>query len=90
MTAGKGDSYKNNAYPILNYLFITLPTPSHSIVNEINNILFTFLWNKKAKLKTSICVKQYCEGRLKMLNIKAFIEALKLTWLRRLITYDSK
>ena len=25
-----------------------------------------------------------------MINIKAFFEALKLTWLRRLITYDSK
>ena len=41
----------------------------------------TFLWNKKTKLKTSICVKQYSEGGLKMINIKAFIDALKLTWL---------
>ena len=89
ITVGKGDSYKTMLIPILNHLFITLPNSSESIVNEINNILFTFLWNKKTKLKTSICVKQCCEGGLKIINIKAFIDALKLTWLRRLITYDS-
>ena len=75
ITAGKGDRLtviKTMLIPILNHLFITLPNPSESIVNEINNILFTFLWNKKTKLKTSICVKQYCEGGLKMINIKAF------------------
>ena len=87
---GKVTVIKTMLIPTLNHLFITLPNPSESIVNEINNILFTFLWNKKTKLKTSICVKQYSEGGLKMINIKAFIDALKLTWLRRLITYDSK
>ena len=86
---GKVTVIKTMLIPTLNHLFITLPNPSESIVNEINNILFTFLWNKKTKLKTSICVKQYSEGGLKMINIKAFIDALKLTWLRRLITYDS-
>ena len=87
---GKVTVIKTMLIPTLNHLFITLPNPCESIVNEINNILFTFLWNKKTKLKTSICVKQYSEGGLNMMNIKAFIDALKLTWLRRLITYDSK
>ena len=87
---GKVTVIKTMHIPTLYHLFITLPNPSESIVNEINNILFTFLWNMKTKLKTSICVKQYSEGGLKMINIKAFIDALKLTWLRRLITYDSK
>ena len=93
ITPGKGDSYKNNAYSNIKSSFYYLQNPSESIVNEINNILFTFLWNKNTKLKTSICVKQYSEGGLKMkmtTNIKAFIDALKLTWLRWLICYDSK
>ena len=49
ITAGKGDSFKTMLIPILNHLFIKLPNPSKSILNEINNILFTFLWNKKSK-----------------------------------------
>ena len=40
--------------------------------------------------KTSICENSIVRGGgLKMINIRAFINALKLTWLRRLITYDS-
>ena len=87
---GKVTVIKTMLIPTYYHLFIALPNPSESIVNEINNILFTFLWNKKTKLKTLICAKLYSAGGLKMMNIKAFIDALKLTWLRRLITYDSK
>ena len=35
-------------------------------------------------------VKQYAEGGLKMINLNAFINALKSTWIRRLLTSDSK
>ena len=59
---GKVAVIKTMLIPTLNHFFITLPNPSESIVNEINNILFTFLWSKETKLKTSICVKQYSEG----------------------------
>ena len=35
-------------------------------------------------------IKQYEDGGLKMVNIMAFMEAQKLTWIRRLLTEDCK
>ena len=76
--------------PILNHLFFTLPTPEEFVINNINNILYNFLWGSKALIKKSVVIKQYEEGGLKMVNLKAFIEALKLTWIRRLLNADRK
>ena len=73
------------------HLLISLPNPSQAIIDYINNIIFSFLWNNKiSKIKQSVIIKQSCEGGLKMINVKAFIDALKTTWIRRLITTDSK
>ena len=69
----------------LNYLFITLPSPEQKIINQINNILFNFLWSINVKIKRNVFIKRYWEGGLKMVNFAAFIEALKLTWIRRLL-----
>ena len=65
-----------------NHLFIMLPNPDKSVIDKINNIMFSFLWNHKpSKIKHSIIIKEYGEGGLKMLNIVAFIDALKSTWI---------
>lgn len=74
-----------------NHLFIMLPNPDKHINDYMNKIIFSFLWNKKpSKLKQTTVIKQYGEGGLKMINIRAFMEALKLTWVRRLLTVDCK
>ena len=75
--------------PILNHLFFTLPTPEEFVINNINNILYNFFVGKQSP-KKSVVIKQYEEGGLKMVNLKAFIEALKLTWIRRLLNADRK
>ena len=68
-----------------------LPNPNNEIIQKINDILFDFLWNSKtSKLKQSTVIKQYCDGGLKMINLRAFIDALRSTWIRRLLTTDSK
>ena len=69
----------------LNYLFITLPRPEQKIIDQINNILLNFLWSINVKIKRNVVIKRYWEGGLKMVNFAAFIEALKLTWIRRLL-----
>ena len=76
--------------PIFNNLFLSLSNPHNAVLDLINEIFYNFLWNKKAKIKRSVVVKQYGEGGLKMVNIKAFSYALKATWVRRLITSDCK
>ncbi|MCU7801406.1 MAG: reverse transcriptase family protein, partial [gamma proteobacterium symbiont of Lucinoma myriamae] len=78
---GKITVIKTLIIPVFNLLFLSLPNPEQVVIDSINNILFNFLWNKNAKIKKSIVVKQYFEGGLKMVNLQAFIYALKSTWL---------
>ena len=82
---GKITVIKSLLLPILNHLFISLPNPTDQILKELSNIFFEYLWEGPAKIKQSIVVKQYCQGGLQMINLKAFIDSLKLTWLRRVI-----
>ena len=85
---GKITAIKVLMITAFNLLFITLPNPKQGIVDNINEKLFRFLWNNKVKIKRNIVIKQYLEGGLKMVN--AFIDALKLTWIRRIFNTDSK
>ena len=88
---GKITVIKTFMISIFIHLFISLPNPSQTIMDYINNTIFSFLWNNKtSKIKQSVIIKQYCEGGLKMINVKAFMDALKTTWIRRLIGTDSK
>ena len=40
--------------------------------------------------KKSVIVKEYMEGGLKMINLNAFINGLKTTWIRRLVQKENK
>ena len=88
---GKITVIKTFMMSAFNHLFIMLPNPDKSVIDKINNIMLSFLWNRKpSKIKQSIIVKEYGEGGLKMINLMAFIEALKSTWIRRLLISDCK
>ena len=87
---GKITAIKVLFIPAFNYLLITLPSPDQEIIYHINSKLFNFLWSNNVKIKRNVVIKQYWEGGLKMVNLAAFIEALKLTWIRRLLQSDSK
>ena len=86
---GKITVIKTLLLPILNHLFISIPNPREETLKEINDIFFEFLWTGPAKIKHKVVVKQYCEGGLNMINLKAFVNSMKLTWLRRVILSDS-
>ena len=86
---GKITVIKTLLLPILNHLFISIPNPAEQTIKELNNIFFDFLWNGPAKIKQNVVIKQYCEGGLRMINLKAFIDSMKLTWLRRVILSNS-
>ena len=83
MPFGKITVIKTFMISVFNHLFIALPNPNQAGVDYINNILCSFLWNKEPnEIKTTIVTKQYCEGGIKMLNLNAFMGALKSTWIR--------
>ena len=88
---GKITVIKTFIISAFNQLFMMLPNPDKNTIDYINRILFSFLWNNKpSKIKQTTIIKQYEDGGLKMLNVMAFMEALKLAWIRRLLTEDCK
>ena len=88
---GKNTVIKTIMISAFNHLFLALPNPNQRVLDYINNILFSFLWNNKpSKIKKSVIIKPYCEGGLQMINWNAFIDALKSTWIRRLFINNCK
>ena len=70
----------------LNHLFMTIPL-SQEFSKKIDNLLYNFLWDGKPdKVSRAQICQSYANGGLKMINTELFVKALKLTWLRRLIT----
>ena len=82
---GKVTVSRSILLPLLNHLFISIPNPNEKIMKELNDIFFEFLWEGPAKIKYNAVVKQYCEGGLNMIILKAFINSMKVTWLRIVI-----
>ena len=74
----------------ITHLLIALPKPGITLLQEINTLFYDFLWKGRAKIKQSVVVKQYFEGGLKMVNLFAFEQALKINWIRRMLEDDSK
>ena len=65
----------------LNHLLLTLPSPKPKFLNEINTILYRYIWsNKPNKIKHILVVQNYNNGGLKMFDLIKFVRALKITW----------
>ena len=77
---GKVTVIKTLALPILVQCLTDLPNPPDSILNDIQEIFYKFLWNgKKDKIKrsvNSVIINEY-EGGLKMTHIQSFYKALR-------------
>ena len=69
---------------------LTLPNPSDKYIQQLQQLFYDFLWDsKRDKIKRKVILK-LDEGGLKMLDIDAYIKALKCCWMRRLIISNSK
>ena len=72
--------------PKLVHLFTTLPNPGDKILKQFNDMLFQFVWQGPiGKIKKEVLVKDYTNGGLNMINLTAFINSLKSTWIHRAI-----
>ena len=70
----------------LNHLFISLPNHYEKLLKDLNELFFNFIWTGTSRIKKTVLCQEYCNGGFKMVNINAFIAALKTTWLRKIIT----
>ena len=71
------------------HLFLALPNPPGDLIQNLNKLFYKFLWNSGPdKIKRKNIIKSMSNGALKMVRIDSFIEALKITWLRRYILQE--
>ena len=67
------------------YLWILLPNPPHSMIQQLQRMCFYFVWDKKRdKIKRTVAVHSVKEGGLSIPNIKTYITSLKLMWMRKI------
>ena len=67
------------------YLWIMLPNPLDKFINEVQKMCFEFVWDRKRdKIKRSIAIHNTSNRGINIPDIKTYIKALKLTWLRKL------
>lgn len=83
---GKITLLRSQALPLILYPASVLYTPAE-VINEIDHIFFDFIWpNKKHHVKKKVLIQSIEDGGLKMPDIETTIKAIKLTWIKRLIT----
>ena len=74
----------------LNHLFLAIPGLDENMIRQLTSKIYSFIWDDKPdKVKRDLISQDYCWGDLKMINLKAFIQGLKLTWVRRLFHSES-
>ncbi|MCP3950619.1 MAG: hypothetical protein GY697_00120 [Desulfobacterales bacterium] len=60
------------------------------VKDEVKEMIFKFLWKGKDKVKRSVLVNEKCNGGLNMINIDCFFDALKASWITRIINCKGK
>ena len=80
---GKVTVIKSLIIPKFVYILSLLPAPKE-IVQELNRILFKFLWKGMDKVTRLSTINEYENGGLKMIDLESMIKSLRLAWLKRI------
>ena len=70
---------KSLIIPKLVYISSLLPTPKE-IIQELNRLLFKFLWQGANKVTRLSAINEYENGGLKMIDLESMIQSLRLAW----------
>ena len=74
----------------LTYILSPLPT-NQCAIDEVSTLFFKVLWEGKGdKIKRDIMISEYEDGRLKMIDIRLFTQALKLSWVKKYLDKGNK
>jgi len=69
----------------ITFLVLTIPDPSQDFIKELNRIINAFIWKGVDKVTRNQMMQDYDKGGVRMVDIQSYIQALKSTWIRRLI-----
>ena len=87
---GKITVIKSLVVSQLVYLLSSLRS-NYKVLNEINDLLYTFLWNGKGdKIKRKVMINDFGVGGLKMIDISSFSKSLKTTWIKKYLDNNNK
>ena len=68
----------------LTHLWLLLPNPPGNFMDNLQKICFAFIWNEKQdRISRRTTYKSIQEGGLSVPNLKAFVQALKISWIRK-------
>ena len=82
---GKSQGIKSLAIPKLVHLLMSLPSPTFDMMNSLNKIFYTFIWDGNPdKISRGVLIEDYSAGGLKMTDIEVFDKALKETWINKI------
>ena len=84
--AGKITVVKSLILPNITFLASVTHLDKQQI-DKFYTLIYKFIWNEKPpKVKRSVLCQDILHGGLKMVNIEKYVDAIKLTWLKRLTT----
>ena len=82
---GKVTTIKSLVIPKFVYVSSLIPTPKE-VVKDLNRMLFNFQWNGKDKVTRLSVINEYEKGGLKMVDLEALIQSLRLAWIKRIFS----
>ena len=88
---GKVTIIKSLLISKITHMLLSLPSPSSSCINDLNDTFSKFLWcGKPPKWRKEILEGEIFHGGLKLHNLNLFDKSLKLSWLKRYLVSSSK
>ena len=83
---GKSVILKSLGLSQLIFLLSVLPSPPDYFIKEIEQIVFSFIWDTKPdKVNRKTIIGDYSQGGLKMFHFPSVISGLKIAWIKRLL-----
>ena len=80
--------------PILSkliHLWLLLPNPPDDFMNTLQKMCYTFVWNgRQDTISRKTVHKSVKEGGLGLPNLKLFVQALKVTWIKMISQTNQK
>ena len=77
---------KSILIPKFNHLVLSIPNPSKDFVKTLKKHIYEFIWKGKTdKISRDQLSNDYPDGGLRLVQVDLFFEALKCTWIRRIL-----
>ncbi len=78
---------KSLLIPKFNHLILSIPNPRTDFLKTLQTKIYKFIWNNKnGKICRNQLSNDFADGGLRLVKVDLFFEALKCTWIRRIVS----